>query len=234
VPAERVVPLAAFPSEVNGLNIRTFAVIGVTLAAAAQQPGVNFYSVEKEIEFGRQQAVKLAETLRSLDSPAAKAYVDRMVQELAKQIADSRFPYLVTLVQDGLGAEPKVLMGGQIFLSAEQIRAARSEGEFVGLLADAMARVVDRDASRSASRNTLRQMASASAERVRDFDLQADALAAKTLVALGYSPIELADYLERTLKNDDPRRVAALRATASPAVRKDSDEYLRMRESIAK
>lgn len=226
-------PLAAFPAEVNGLNIRTFAVMGVALAAAGQQPGINFFSVEKEIEFGRQEARKLAETTRPLANPEAKAYVDRMVENLAKQLADARFPYTVTLVEGGLGAEPRVLMGGQIFLSAEQLRATRSEGEFVGLLADAMARVIDRDASRTASRNQLRRAASARPENVHDFDLQADALAAKTLLALGYAPAELANYLERTMKDDSRDRLAALRATTPPSVRKDSDEYVRMRESVA-
>jgi hypothetical protein len=188
------------------MKIQIFAAIGIALAAAAQQPGVNFYSIEKEIEIGRQQARELAGTLQPLDRAETRAYVDRVVATLAKQMADTRFSYIVTLVQGGIGPEPRVLMGGQIFLSTEQIGATRSETEFIELLATAMARVVNRDASRTASRNELRRTASAQPERVRDFDLQAEALAAKTMLALGYSRAD----------------------------RKDSEEYLRMRESAAK
>ena len=216
------------------MKIRPIGLIGVALLAAAPQPGGNFYSVEKEIEFGRRQARELAAARKPLETREAKVYVDRIVEKLAKQMTDSRFPYIVTLVQDGLGAEPEVLMGGQIFLSAEQIRATRTEGEFIGLLADAMARVVDRDASRTASRNELRQKAAARLERPAEFDLQADALAAKTLLALGYAPAELANYWERTMRDASQGRLAALRAIASPALSSDSDEYLRVRESLAR
>ncbi|MEI9973312.1 MAG: hypothetical protein WDO73_15465 [Ignavibacteriota bacterium] len=90
--------------------------LGVALVASAQPRDVNFYSVGKEVAVGGEQARDLAVKTVPLNDPVASAYVDGVIQELAPQILDSKFSYTVGMVKDGLGSEPKVLMGGYLFV----------------------------------------------------------------------------------------------------------------------
>jgi predicted Zn-dependent protease len=130
------------------MGMRRYALIGVALAAGAQQKSVNFYSVEKEAALGARLASEMAAKTTPLNNPAASAYVDRVERELAAQIPDSPFRCMVTVVKDDLHSEPAVLPGGFIYLPTGMFAAAQSESEFAGLLARAMADVAQRAATR--------------------------------------------------------------------------------------
>jgi hypothetical protein len=71
------------------MSIWRYGPIGVALAASAQQKPVNFYSVEKEIELGTRLAQEMAAKTTPLNNPAAGAYLDRVVRELAARIPDA-------------------------------------------------------------------------------------------------------------------------------------------------
>jgi predicted Zn-dependent protease len=244
------------------MSIRRYALIGVALAAGAQQKPVNFYSVDKEIELGARLSSGMAAKTTPLNNPAASAYVDRVTGELARQIPDSPFRYAVTVVKDDLGPEPVVLPGGFIYLSAGLFTAAQSESEFVGLLAHAMADVAQRTATRLLTRGEINQIAvrplatmdgwqgdairkgmgGAIPQGMEQFRRQlamaSDAVVVRIMAAGGYDPSGLAQYLARTGKTDGfPARLEALRqAAAAVTVAPGSDgvEFARVREALAK
>ena len=96
---------------------------------------------------------------------------------------------------------------------------AQNEAEFAGMVAHASAHVIERHATRAATRGELVQMASIPTVFVggwvgdpnalpvglramnRQFELQADALAAKLMSAAGYDPKALTAYIGRTQKD---------------------------------
>ena len=203
-----------------------------------------------------------------LNNPAATAYVDRVTAELAAQIPDSRFSYVVTVVKDDVRPEPVVLPGGFIYVSTGMFAAAQSESEFAGLLARAMADVAQRAATRLVTREEVTQIATlplismegwqgdavrkgmgmAIPQGMQVFKrkqtMDSDALAVKTMAAAGYSPADLARFVERTAKDDGLRgwqesqasRAAAIREAAAQstmAPHGDDAEFARLRETLA-
>jgi predicted Zn-dependent protease len=199
-----------------------YALLGLAVVASAQQQkGMNFYSVDKELAMGKQLAQQANSQVTPLNNAAVSAYVDRITRELAAQIPNPPYPCVVTVVKDGVGAEPTTLPGGYLYVSASQISQAHSESEFVGLLAHAMAHSADRDPTRIATRGELAQIAAMPIRFVgnatprqdlsqpfaitaftRQYETEADELAVKTMAAAGFYPADLAQYVERTAKND--------------------------------
>ena len=242
------------------MSLWRYAVMGVALAARAQTgAGVNFYSLDKEIALGAAQAREMAATTIPLNNAAASAYLDRVTHELAAQIPDSKFQYVVAVVKDDLGVEPVALPGGYIFVSAPQFTMAQNESEFVGLLARAVAHVADRDATRLATRGDLMQIAKEPLRQSggpagnaapgngtfrRAFDRQADALAVKMMAAAGYDPVALLHDVERIPADGFPgwqnfrmERLAELRkevAAATLAAGADGAEFAGVREMVSK
>jgi predicted Zn-dependent protease len=208
------------------MSIWRYGLIGVALVACAQQKPVNFYSVDKEIELGARLASEMASNITPLNNPAASAYVDRVVRELAAQIPDSPFPYAVTVLKDDVRPEPVVLPGGSIYVSTAMFRAAQSESEFSGLLARAVADVEQRVATRLLTREDIKGIAMRQLESMggwqgdavrqgmglsmpqgmqvfrRQLDLASDAMAVRMMASAGYDPSGLAQYVSRTGKND--------------------------------
>jgi predicted Zn-dependent protease len=178
----KVIPSGPDGNESNdGGNIAvmefpTTAVLVVVTAftAFAQAPsskGLNFYSIEKEIEIGKQIAASLARFLPIIYEPKLDAYVARLRANLGERSAqgfvyrfrfyDDRvspfrpaFPAMIfpTDALKGKPAEPVVVAGGPIFIPLSLLADADSEGEFAALLAHAMAHVALRHASRVTTR----------------------------------------------------------------------------------
>jgi predicted Zn-dependent protease len=235
-----------------------YGLVAVAMVAGAQQKPVNFYSVDKEIELGTRLASELASQMTPLNNLAATAYLDRVTGELAAQIPASPFRYVVTVVKDDLRTQPVVLPGGFIYVPSGMFAAAQSESEFAGLLARAMADVAQRAETRQRTREEITQIATlplismdgwqGDAVRKglgvsiplgmqvfkRKLTMESDALAVKTMAAAGYSPPDLAGYVERTAKDDG--RAAAIREAAAQstvAPHGDGAEFVRLREALA-
>ena len=188
--------------------------------------GVNFYSLEKELALGRQEAAVLRRELSTVREPRLEAYVARLASELAKH-ADPRFPYGFTLFDyqggpasqrtmampfdafQGPLAEPVALAGGPIFVPLGLLAEAPNEAVFAFQLAHAIAHVALRHATRMATRAEATRISGApvngnqqAAMRfgllnlAREFELQADAAATGILAGAGYDPEAMARYLE--------------------------------------
>jgi beta-barrel assembly-enhancing protease len=208
------------------MSIWRYALMGVALVVNAQQPGPNFYSVEKEVALGTQLAREMASKTTPLNDAAASAYVDRVVRELAAQIPDSKFRYVVTIVKDDVRPEPVVLPGGFIYVPTGMFAAAQNESEFAGLLARAMVEVAQRNATRLLTRGDLNQIAmqpllfmdgwqgyairqgmgGAIPQGMqvfrRQLQMASEEMAVRVMAASGYDPLGLGQSVSRTGKDD--------------------------------
>jgi predicted Zn-dependent protease len=189
------------------------AVLAIGVAQAQErQPGqgVNFYTKDKEIALGTQLALQFGQKTTPLGVAAAGDYVKQVGANLAAQFPGGWTYRIETIREDQGGAthEPVAFPGGAIFVSVDLIAAARNEAEFAGMLAHAMAHVVARHWTRSATKTGLMPGDSGPAafrESVpmgmlafqRAMEGEADYLAVKAMAAAGYDPAGLASYVGR-------------------------------------
>jgi len=148
--------------------------------AAQQQPsakGVNFYSLDRELQIGRDEAARLIPALPVVRVPKLDAYCSSLLGELGKH-ADPRFPYSFTVYDDRTpfaapwvpmdmpldafrwpAGEAVTLPGGSILIPLRLIAEAPDEAALVFQLAHAMAHAALRHSTRLATREDLMQMA---------------------------------------------------------------------------
>jgi hypothetical protein len=84
------------------LSITAALLMMTALTAFAQAPssrGLNFYSIEKEIEIGKQVAANLEKSLPILHEPNLDAYVTRLGANLAER-SDQGFAYRLRFYDD--------------------------------------------------------------------------------------------------------------------------------------
>ncbi len=147
----------------------------------AQEPtskGVNFYSLEREIQIGQEMAAILVDRVPIVRDPKLDAYVAALLDRLAKY-ADPRFTYRVSIYDDrkplrlpalsmampvdaflGKATEPVALPGGPILVPLSLLADAPDEGSFAFQLAHAMAHVALRHSTRQATRVEIQRVAS--------------------------------------------------------------------------
>ena len=201
-------------------------VIGVAQGQERQPgQGVNFYSKDKEIALGQRLALEFGQKTTPLDIAAVNDYVRRVGADLAAQFPGG-WTYRIEAIREERGGathEPVAFPGGAIFVSVDLLRAAQSEAEFAGMLAHAMAHVVARHWTRSATKNELvmgdpsgGRWLGAFSEPVpmgtgesgrpalagmlafqRGAEREADYLAVRAMAAAGYDPSGLASYVGR-------------------------------------
>lgn len=161
--------------------------------------GINSYSKEKEIALGAQRAAETRQRTMPLASTVAGDYVSRTGARLVAQIEDTGFPYNFTVVVDDVSQ--MALPGGPIFVPARLFSDTRSEAEFAGVLARAIAQVANRHGTRRATREEIIGAPPTSlgllAHR-RSLELEADRLAVWMMAAAGYDPNALVEYIART------------------------------------
>jgi len=242
--------------------------LALTLRAQDASKGVNFYSLEKEHALGEQLAKEVHRQSTPLDSPAVLAFVKEIGDRLAGP--QSQFAYTFALITEPetLLHEPTALPGGFVFVPASLILAARTEDEFAGMLAHSIAHVAARHGAKEATKaqitnqakiplifiggwmgyairkGTAAPMPLGFMKSHREFELQADALAARMMSDAGYDPAALAGYIEREQAPDDPQpkpfsplpqrseRVAAIRALITDRAYPDHPGFAAMQDEV--
>ena len=212
------------------MPVRLFALMLAGLAAFGQ-------SREKEAALGTQLALELRRNHSALEDAAAKAYVERLGHALAAQLPADSPPFTFELLADPGGPlqEPLVLPGGYVFVRAALFRTAENEAEFAGMLAHSMAHAAARHGLRQATRGPVINYASiplvfmgsadgihgntaalppAYTASLRDYELEADRIAAEAMAQAGYDPAALVRYIER-LQPDTARLEDLWRAIAA-------------------
>ena len=199
---------------------------------------VNFYSVSKEMAWGKQLADEVARESKIDDDPILSEYINRLGQNLARN-SDAKVPFVFRVI-DGDEMNAFALPGGYVFVYTGLIKLASDEDEFAGALAHEIAHVAARHmtcrqskadvakvagglpgiflggigglAAREATRAALPMTFSSFS---RHDESEADYLGVQYMYAAGYDPTGAVSILEKleSLQKTKPGAVAKVLAT---------------------
>jgi Zn-dependent protease with chaperone function len=211
---------------------RTIAIATVLLAAplvpagldaqVTRRPsGFNLFSVQQDVEIGRQSAAEAERQLRLLQNRNVDAYLNRIIQRLAAQAPGADYPYQIKAVN-----APEInafaFPGGPMYVNRGLIEAARNEAELAGVLAHEMSHVAMRHGTHQASKAYLSKaglgilgglLGKSSSSKIlntiggvglnavflkfsRDDEYEADEVGAEILARAGYDPTAMATLFE--------------------------------------
>jgi beta-barrel assembly-enhancing protease len=179
----------------------------------------NWYSLEKQIEMGRQYAQQVESTTKLVTDPAITEYVNRIGQNLVRN-SDAQVPFTIKVVDtDDINAF--ALPGGFFYVDSGLILAADNEAELAGVMSHEIAHVAACHLARENTRGQLMQLASIplifvgggigyAAQSLasmavpmgflrfaRSFESEADFLGIEYLYRAGYDPQALTAFFEK-------------------------------------
>ncbi len=115
--------------------------------------GMNFYSIEKEIQMGRQFAQMLEKNVKLVTDPVINEYVNRVGQNLVRN-SDAKVPFTIKVIDDDT-INAMALPGGFFYVNSGLILAADDESEMAGAMAHEIAHVAARHITRTMTRAQL-------------------------------------------------------------------------------
>src|SRR2546425_13325146 len=119
---------------------------------------INFFSLEKEIQMGRQLAAEIERQVKLLDDPTINEYVNRVGQNIVRN-SDAKVPFTIKVVEsDEINAF--ALPGGFFYVNTGLILAADDESVLAGAMAHETAHVAARHGTKQASKAELINFAS--------------------------------------------------------------------------
>jgi beta-barrel assembly-enhancing protease len=179
----------------------------------------NWYSLEKQIEMGRQYAQQVESTTKLVTDPEITEYVNRIGQNLVRN-SDAQVPFTIKVVDtDDINAF--ALPGGFFYVDSGLILAADNEAELAGVMAHEIAHVAACHLARENTRGQIMQLASIplifvgggigyAAQSLaslaipmgflrftRSFESEADFLGVEYLYKAGYDPQALTAFFEK-------------------------------------
>jgi len=199
---------------------------------------LNFYSVDKEMAWGKQLADEVARESKIDDDPILSEYINRVGQNLARN-SDAKVPFTFRVI-DGEEMNAFALPGGYVFVYTGLIKLASEEDEFAGAIAHEIAHVAARHMTCRASKEQVAKVASVipgiflgglgglaarqAANAVdpmtflsfsRHDESEADYLGVQYMYAAGYDPTGAVSILEKleALQKTKPGAVAKVLAT---------------------
>ena len=214
----------ATPHALRALPCAIAALLLSVAAAGAQtvvRPGFNIFSVEQDVEIGKQSATEIARQLPMLSDATTQRYVSALGARLAAQAPGAKFAYQFKVANlSDLNAF--ALPGGYIYVNRGLIQQVRSEGELAGVLSHEIAHVALRHPTNQASKAYLAQAGLGvlggwlGAGRTRTGDImnaiggfgmntlfmkfsrsaesQADIIGSQIMSRAGYDPMEMAHF----------------------------------------
>ncbi len=214
---------------------RTTAVLALALLAASPsaaqskkfKPGMNFFSLEQDIQLGREAAAEFEKQLPVVRN----AEMDRMVERIAARLKKSPaaqanvFPYSFRVVNDR-NINAFALPGGPMFLNTGLFLNADNEAQIAGVMAHEMSHVILRHGTNQMSKAQLLQGIGAGASIFlggaqgglwgqlgqlgigvglqtvllrysRGAERDSDLLGAQIMNDAGYNPLEMARFFEK-------------------------------------
>ena len=95
------------------------------------EPGFNLFTVEQDIELGRQSAAEAEKQLRLLNDRNVDSYLNRIISRLASGAPGARYPYQIKAV-NATEINAFALPGGPMYVNRGLLQAARTEAELAG------------------------------------------------------------------------------------------------------
>jgi predicted Zn-dependent protease len=120
--------------------------------------GVNFYSLGKEKEIGKQLALETERAGRLIDDSVVNAYMNALAQKLAGN-SDARMPITVRVLDSEM-ADGFALPGGFLYVDKGLILEAKTEAELAGAIAHSIAHTAMRSATALATKGAVMRLAS--------------------------------------------------------------------------
>jgi hypothetical protein len=128
----------------------------VLLGQTKVQPGFNVFSVDQDVEIGRQSAGEVERQLPILRDASAQQYVSRIGQRLAAAAPGAKYPYQFKVVNVS-DVNAFALPGGFMYINRGLIETAQNEGQLAGVMAHEMSHVALRHGTNQASKAYLAQ-----------------------------------------------------------------------------
>jgi len=115
------------------------------------EPGWNLFSVQQDVELGRQSAAEIERQLPLLRDQKVQKYVSAVLSRLTQAAPGARYPYRIRVV-DSREINAFALPGGFLYVNRGLIEAAESESELAGVLGHEVAHVALRHGTQQASK----------------------------------------------------------------------------------
>ncbi len=180
----------------------------------------NWYSVEGQINMGRQYAEQIDSSSKLIKDPVITEYINRLGQNLVRN-SDSKVPFTIKVI-DSDAINAFALPGGFFYVNTGLILAADNEAEVAGVMAHEIAHVAACHIARQQTRGTLAQLATipliimtpgigglAAQEAAglalpvtflkfsRGFEAEADYLGVQYMYKSGYDPQSFTAFFEK-------------------------------------
>jgi predicted Zn-dependent protease len=118
---------------------------------------INFTSLEKEQQLGRQLADEVERQVKLFKDPVVNEYVNRVGQNLVRN-SDAKVPFIIKVV-DSDEINAFALPGGFFYVNTGLILAADEEAELAGVMGHEIAHVAARHATENMAKGTLANIA---------------------------------------------------------------------------
>ena len=179
----------------------------------------NWYSMESEIQMGREYAQVIDSTVMLVKDPIISEYVNRIGQNIVRN-SDAKVPFTIKVI-DSPEVNAFALPGGFFYVNTGLLLVADEEAELAGVMAHEVAHVAARHAVRQMTRANLANLASIplivvgggigyaarSAAGIgvpismmkfsRGFEEEADYLGLQYMFKAGYDPQAFLSFFER-------------------------------------
>ncbi|MCI0349487.1 MAG: M48 family metalloprotease [Acidobacteriales bacterium] len=185
--------------------------------------GFNNFSIEQEIEIGKQASVEADRELPILPAGnEVSRYVRSLGEKLAAQVPEPKYPYTFKVVnQKEINAF--AIPGGPVYINLGTITSADNEAELAGVMAHEISHIYMRHSTRQASKQMIAQVPAAILGGIlgqgvggqlarlglqfglgsvfmkysRDAESEADRVGAKIMYEAGYDPQGMVSFFQK-------------------------------------
>ncbi|HEY4950543.1 MAG TPA: M48 family metallopeptidase [Candidatus Acidoferrales bacterium] len=119
--------------------------------------GLNFYSLEHEIQLGKQLSSEVERQAKFINDPVVNEYVNRVGQNLVRN-SDAQVPFTIKVIDSDV-VNAFALPGGFFYVNSGLILHADEESELAGVMAHEIAHVCARHGTKQATKGEIAQLA---------------------------------------------------------------------------
>jgi beta-barrel assembly-enhancing protease len=196
--------------------------VGTASGQTVVKPGFNLFSVDQDVEIGRQSVIQAEKQFPLLSNAAVSRYVSSIGARLVAQAPGPKFAYTFKVVNVS-DVNAFALPGGFVYVNRGLLSKARTEGELAGVMAHEIAHVALRHPTNQASKAYLAQAGlgilggllsgkgqSSTGQIIgavggfglntlflkfsRSIESQADIVGSQIMARAGYNPVEMATF----------------------------------------